>query len=468
MFQGAHEKFDSKENLKKCNMIVHSDILARSRSGYFSLTRCGAASIIATGKEPMAMNNLTVECKPAVVRIGETVTVRCVLPPDIKEFSSALIVVREFPSIRYRMKKTGAGLEIMVSVPGGSPAGTYHLDLMLRGASREGGAPEVLASGEGVIEVIFDDEEPFSPQAPDFHPELVSQTMQLDGRKILIETPYREHAHWFKGQLHCHTERSDGDRTVESLLEEYRRRNYHFVSVTDHDAWYGGGEDGGLIILPGEERTTDEGHILVLLHRKQLSRRVCQYVIDEAVAEGGMAAIAHPFYRVGFPGRSAEHLRGFHFVEIYNGETAAVSPGSENATSLWDYLLTSDRRVWGIAVDDYHRDADAPLDMGFVMVNAPRLDRDAILENLRWGNFYATTGPTVAFSIGEGMLHVRTDEPSTILWYGPHGLPVKSRGHVTESRYSLQGDEGYIRAEVVRERDGGRAWTQPIFIRALE
>ena len=416
----------------------------------------------------MALNNLTVKCEPAVVRIGETVTVRCEVPPGMVEFSSALIEVREFPGVRYRMKKTGTGLEISVPVPGGSPAGIYHLDLMIRVESRKGGAPEVLAGGEGVIEIIFDDEEPFSPQAPDFHPELISKNVQLDERNILIETPYRGHPSWFKGQLHCHTDRSDGERTLESLLDEYRKRNYHFVSVTDHDIWYGGGKDGGLIILPGEERTTDQGHILVLSHRKNLSRRVCQYVIDEAVAEGGMAAIAHPFYRVGFPGRSAERLRGFHFVEIYNGETAAVSPGSENAASLWDYLLTSDRRVWGIAVDDYHRDADAPPDMGFVMVNAPRLDRDAIIENLRRGNFYATTGPTVAFSIEGGVLHVRTDEPSTVLWYGLHGLPVKSRGHVTESQYLIQGDEGYVRAEIVRERDGRRAWTQPVFVRVIE
>ena len=39
---------------------------------------------------------------------------------------------------------------------------------------------------------------------------------------------------FYRGNLHTHSLRSDGARTVEQVVSDYRARGYDFVSLTDH------------------------------------------------------------------------------------------------------------------------------------------------------------------------------------------------------------------------------------------
>src|SRR5918994_7387693 len=41
-------------------------------------------------------------------------------------------------------------------------------------------------------------------------------------------------ARWFRGNLHTHSDRSDGVATPERVLAEYRAAGYDFVVLTDH------------------------------------------------------------------------------------------------------------------------------------------------------------------------------------------------------------------------------------------
>ena len=40
---------------------------------------------------------------------------------------------------------------------------------------------------------------------------------------------------WFKGNIHTHTNRSDGDSDPEAVVDWYRRNGYDFLVLTDHN-----------------------------------------------------------------------------------------------------------------------------------------------------------------------------------------------------------------------------------------
>ena len=46
--------------------------------------------------------------------------------------------------------------------------------------------------------------------------------------------PFRG-SRWFKGNLHAHTELSDGALSPARVVEIYKKHNYDFLAVTDHD-----------------------------------------------------------------------------------------------------------------------------------------------------------------------------------------------------------------------------------------
>ena len=66
--------------------------------------------------------------------------------------------------------------------------------------------------------------------------------------------PFRG-SRWFKGNLHAHTELSDGALSPARVVEIYKKHNYDFLAVTDHDLYDACPElsDEDFLILPSGE-----------------------------------------------------------------------------------------------------------------------------------------------------------------------------------------------------------------------
>ncbi|MBR2262926.1 MAG: hypothetical protein IJ917_01045, partial [Firmicutes bacterium] len=45
---------------------------------------------------------------------------------------------------------------------------------------------------------------------------------------------------WYKGNLHMHTQVSDGDLPFEEAVALYRKAGYDFLAITDHRKRFGG------------------------------------------------------------------------------------------------------------------------------------------------------------------------------------------------------------------------------------
>ncbi|HEX6030781.1 MAG TPA: PHP domain-containing protein, partial [Tepidiformaceae bacterium] len=69
---------------------------------------------------------------------------------------------------------------------------------------------------------------------------------------------------WYRGDLHTHTEHSDGDNSIAEMAAEGSRLGLDFLAITDHNTVSHHAEidagDWPLLLLPGEEVTMYWGH----------------------------------------------------------------------------------------------------------------------------------------------------------------------------------------------------------------
>ena len=104
---------------------------------------------------------------------------------------------------------------------------------------------------------------------------------------------------------------------------------------------------------------------------------------------------------------------------------------------------------------------------GWVVVRAMELTKEAIVEGLASGDFYASTGLTLEeVELSQERVYVRILQERHDI-YVTHfiGRDGTMCAEVvgTEAAYQPRGDESYIRAVVVSS-SGHKAWTQPVFL----
>jgi hypothetical protein len=108
-----------------------------------------------------------------------------------------------------------------------------------------------------------------------------------------------------------------------------------------------------------------------------------------------------------------------------------------------------------------------------VVVRAERLAPETITAALARGDFYSSTGITLDdVAAGEkvyalkikpvGRLGAPSNARYTTRFIG-RGGKLLAEVHGTEPRYTVRGDEGYVRAAIT-DSNGRRAWTQPVFL----
>jgi len=103
-----------------------------------------------------------------------------------------------------------------------------------------------------------------------------------------------------KADLHVHTVFSlDGRTTMEQLIETAKARGIGCIAVTDHNEFKAFDllkDNKDVIIIPAEEVSSKEGHIIALGIDRQIPRGLS---IDETIERiheaGGYAFAAHPY-----------------------------------------------------------------------------------------------------------------------------------------------------------------------------
>jgi hypothetical protein len=290
---------------------------------------------------------------------------------------------------------------------------------------------------------------------------------------------------WFKGNLHTHTTNSDGDSDPDDVVAWYRDAGYDFLALTDHDLLTLPADHastaGPMLLVHGEEVTSGDVHVNALGIRRAIPPaygasvlETLQRNVDAIDVAEAVASVNHPNYHWLVSAADLIALQGYSLFEVHNGgpETNWVGGlGRPSTEELWDVVLSSGRRLRGIAVDDAHHfrvfgHLYANPGRGWVVVRAGHLDEAAILEAVVAGDMYASTGIELAeLRRGDHELVVAiATEPErsyVTTAIGPGG-EVLERFDAAEVRIPIPDGLPYLRVRV-DDSDGRRAWLQPVY-----
>ena len=184
-----------------------------------------------------------------------------------------------------------------------------------------------------------------------------------------------------KFDLHIHSTYSDGHADVKEIIKAAKRRGLDGIALTDHDTMRGipaarkyiRDRRLDLILIPGIEVTTSEGHLLVLGVEKAPEKKLSpEETIEMAHDLGGIADVPHPYH----PFRHAiGRIPNADAVEVYNSKHLF---GLANGRAKFE---AKRRRMSMVAGSDSHF-ADT-VGLGVTEIEAE--DVDGVLEAIRAG-----------------------------------------------------------------------------------
>ena len=290
---------------------------------------------------------------------------------------------------------------------------------------------------------------------------------------------------FYKGNIHTHTERSDGKLPVDEVVGIYKDLGYDFLAITDHNKVFKSDlYNDGIYIIPGLEihcrRAMDQKtHHMVALTTYDNDKVYHDQLIDNTVwttAAGSAVELAEKTGALGFmitychpvwSRTDAEEYidADFTSLEVYNG-ICEYKYNHGNAEQHWDYMLRRGKKVWGVAADDCHG-GENHNGRGYIMVKADSLDDKSILSAIESGNFYSSRGPLIHdFFIEDGVATVKCSKASRIdfITYENLGKSGIYEEPVEEASFRYNPDIDYIRVEI-EDENGLKAWSNPIFVR---
>jgi hypothetical protein len=297
---------------------------------------------------------------------------------------------------------------------------------------------------------------------------------------------------WFKGNVHTHTARSDGDISLGGVIRWYATRGYDWLAITDHNIGLNResaeklSEQFGILIIPGNE-LSGTGHVVGLgiaddTKRIDLSQKSVKDSLQAAVDwirdRNGVPILAHPNWGNTFGADVIEKIRGCNLFEIHNASpdcNTFAAGGYPGTDEIWNDALNRGVKLYGVGSDDSHhylpelfhsRHASAHGGEGWTYAECKTLNEKSVLAALESGRCVASSGAypvKVGVQAGKYVVHIDDPYPNfhfTIEFIGPDGVLAKEFGR--KAAYKLTGKEDWVRARVFSS-SGRYLWTQPAF-----
>lgn len=302
------------------------------------------------------------------------------------------------------------------------------------------------------------------------------------GIRLMLEA-FAPDGRFWRGNLHGHSTGSDGALAPGEVCARYAAAGYDFVCISDHFlSRYGhpvtdtrsARSEGFTTLLGAELHAPATGHGdlwhivaagLPADFAATLSGETGPDLARRAAEAGAFIALAHPHWSQ-LSLEDGLSVEVAHAVEVYNNKSA-IEVDRGDGLVLFDAMLHAGRRVFAIASDDSHwheHDAFA----GWIMVKAAENTPEALLAALKRGAFYASQGPEILAVARDGDdLVVRCSPARSVILAGPLGWRQRVLGQgLTEARLPLEAERGGWRRLIVRDAEGRRAWSNPLWLEA--
>jgi hypothetical protein len=307
---------------------------------------------------------------------------------------------------------------------------------------------------------------------------------------------------WLKAALHTHTTRSDGDLEPAAHVRHHEWMGFDVCAVTDHWKVTKESSTGRCLVLTGAELAADplaeERYTEILAigivdvpedpggdrrHWRPIDNYDFKTFPDLAAAgraiaeQGGVSFVAHPYWS-GLPLETLLAAEGVDGIELYNS-SAERENGRGDSSYVYDLMLEADRRPYAFATDDCHYPG---FDIGdaWTMVFAAERTEEAVMDALRHGRTYASSGPSIlGVELDGDAVEVRCTPARSVVLMSRYetGWAVRAdhRARLEDARILERDDAGLVtrarftppielphRRVVVEDERGRRAWSNAI------
>ncbi|MEM9098548.1 MAG: CehA/McbA family metallohydrolase [Pseudomonadota bacterium] len=295
---------------------------------------------------------------------------------------------------------------------------------------------------------------------------------------------------FWRGNLHTHCDRSDGALPAEEVCRRYGNAGYDFLCLSDHfvgrynypitdttgfrtnrfttilgaEVHSGAMANGELwhilaVGLPGDFAPSNSPEFEPIPDQESGAE-----IAQRCREAGAFVAIAHPQW-YGQTLADAMSIDAAHAVEIYN-HGCAIECGRGDGWAICDLMLSAGRKLTAIATDDAHFIGPDHFG-GWVMVKAQENTPEALLQALKDGAFYSSTGPELRDVTLDGdTIHVACSPVAHIIAVGQNAASAQLHGkNLTRGELSLFRfrEHGWFRVTVMDEI-GRCAWSNPIWL----
>lgn len=300
---------------------------------------------------------------------------------------------------------------------------------------------------------------------------------------------------WYPGDMHLHTIRSDGKKTLVESIEQHTSAGYRFMVSTDHNtpgAHYDFADAvrryPKMLLICGEEWTTTSGHAngvgirpgSLLDFRVDIGDGNLPAVIDTAHQMDALFVVNHPFsIKWKYPDAEWEKADA---IEVWNGP---LGPDDTQAIALWASKIDAGRRFGAIGGTDTHGGASR---QPATFVFAKNLSQDAIMDGLRNQHVFLSEspkGPMLIISSGSALPGdtVKTDAdvavPVQIQVFGGKGKTLRLIWSSSEEKVEVSSEyyridrklrmdttqkHWYVRAELLKPDGTMSALTNAIYV----
>lgn len=295
--------------------------------------------------------------------------------------------------------------------------------------------------------------------------------------------PFNKPGRFFRGNLHTHSTRSDGRLSPEAVCQFYQAMGYDFLSITDHfmESYRYPITDTapyrtptfttllGAELHAGQTSVGEIWHLLAvglpLDFAPTLPDESGPGIAARAKAAGAFVACAHPAWYA-LSEKDVIDLGDIHAIETIN----AISEDHSDRIDSWymlDAMLAQGRHYNALTTDDAHfQDRHNDRIRAWTWVKAETLTPEAILDSLKKGWYYSSTGPQIHDVRIEGnTVRLRCSPVTSIFAIGKGSRSVYKHGKgMIDAELSLAGLKSPYFRITLRDQFGGRAWTNPIWL----
>lgn len=319
-------------------------------------------------------------------------------------------------------------------------------------------------------------------------------------KRILLDNT----KNYYKANMHCHSTYSDGKFSVEELKKMYKDEGYSVIAFTDHEHLIDNSRlnDDDFLSLTSceiaikqfENKSSLSNKDMKVAHfnfysldphnintpcyssvydhflgnpdtlslinkpdtdyKREYNKESISKIIKTASEQGFLVSYNHPRWSL----ETAEDYSGYEglwAVEIFN--TDCWRQGYfEYDICVYDDLLRKGNCKFCVAGDDNHNDRD--MFGGHIMINAEKLEYSAIMEALKNGNFYTSTGPKInSLYIEDGVAHlsVPAGNKYAVMTTGIRKTKLidLENEDINDIQFKISPDYKYVRFDVIDHKN---------------